>query len=184
MKYFISISTIIIIIFSCNSTNKKNSIEVGKKDTSIDYLSNINSERFIPEKKETKTFDTFIANKQLHISIIRKDLESYVINEYNINGKRQLDKYRDAEIKLIVKQNSKTILDTILNKEQFSNFEEKSFMNIAIFHNYWFENIEKDTIELFGVICKPETDWCLDFHHFFDLKTKKLIFKQEISEYD
>jgi len=182
MKKFISISTIIFIFFSCNSTNEKKSIDVGTKDTSKNYLNNINTERFFPEKKETKTFDTFIANKQLHISIIRKNLESYVVNEYNNNGKRQLDKYRDAEIKLIIKQNSKTILDTILKKEQFSKFEEKSYMNIAIFHNYWFENIEKDTIKLFGVICKPETDWCIDFHHYFNLKTKKLIFKQEISE--
>jgi hypothetical protein len=179
----------------CNSTkNEKKSIDVGTKDTSKNYLNNINTERFFPEKKETKTFDTFIANKQLHISIIRKNLESYVVNEYNNNGKRQLDKYRDAEIKLIIKQNSKTLLDTILKKEQFSKFEEKSFMNIAIFHNYWFENIEKDTIKLFGVICKPETDWCIDFHHYFDLKTKKTfaanestkipkISKEEISKY-
>jgi hypothetical protein len=143
---------------------------------------NIKSERFIPENKEEVKFDTIIADKQIQITITRTDLDSYVVHEYEDDGKTQIDKYRDAEITLKVKQKSQIILDTVLRKDQFSKYAEKGFMNIANFHNYWFNTLENGKIELFGVISKPETDWSLDFHHYFDLTTKRLSFKEEIND--
>jgi hypothetical protein len=44
--------------------------------------------------------------------------------------------------------------------------------------------LDKEKVELFGVISKPETDWAVDFHHYFDLKTKKLTFKQAVNDED
>lgn len=53
-------------------------------------------------------------------------------------------------------------------------------MGIANFHNYWFNKLDNDKIELFGVISNPETDWTFDFIHYFELFSKTLTFKQEI----
>lgn len=182
MRNNIIISTLTILLFACNSNTSKKSKEVETADSSTKPLTNIKSERFFPETKETEKFDTLIADKQLQITIIRTDLDSYVVNEYEVNGKKQIDKFKDAEIALTIKQKTQTILDTVFRKEQFSKFGDKGFMDISIFHNYWFNKLDKDKIELFGVISKPETDWTIDFHHYFDLTNRKLIFKQEIND--
>ena len=156
--------------------------EVETANSSTVTMTNIKSQRFFPKNKETVKFDTLITDKQLQITIIRTDLDSYVVNEYEDNGKTQIDKYRDAEIALIIKQKSQTLLDTVFRKEQFSKYSDKGFMDIAIFHNYWFTKLDKERLEFFGVISKPETDWTIDFHHYFDLTSRKLTFKQEMND--
>ena len=171
-----------LLLFACNSNTDKKSINVKSSDGSTTSLTNTISERFFPESKSTEKFDTLIADKQLQITIMRTDLDSYVTNEYEDNGKKQIDKYRDAEIALIIKQKSEILIDTVFRKEQFSKYADKGFMDIANFHNYWFNKLDKDKIELYGVITKPETDWTIDFKHYFDLKTKKLTFEQEIND--
>jgi hypothetical protein len=37
---------------------------------------------------------------------------------------------------------------------------------------------------LFGTICKPETDWCLDFKHYFNLTNKafEIVVQEENEE--
>ena len=103
-------------------------------------------------------------------------------NEYDDESRKQIDMYRDVEIALTIKQKSKTLLDTIFSKEQFSKYGDIGFMEFAIFHNYWFDKLDNNKIELFGVFSKPETDWTIDFHHYFDLTSKTLAFEQEISD--
>jgi len=182
MRNLILISLVTLLLLACNSKTDNKSKIVETTDSSTASLTNIISERFFPESKATEKFDTLIVNKQLQVTIIRTDLDSYVVNEYEDNGKKQIDKYRDAEIALTIKQNSQTLLDTVFRKEQFSKYGDKGFMDIAIFHNYWFNKLDKDRIELFGVISKPETDWTIDFHHYFDLTSKTLTFKQEMND--
>jgi Domain of unknown function (DUF4738) len=182
MRKNIIILTLTLLLFACNSKTDKKSTEVDTADSSTSSLTNINSERFFPETKATEKFDTLIADKQLQVTIIRTDLDSYVVNEYEDNGKKQIDKYRDEEIALTIKQNSQILLDTIFRKEQFSKYGDNGFMDIAIFHNYWFNKLDKDKIEFFGVINKPETDWTIDFHHYFDLKNRNLTFIQEAND--
>ena len=182
MRNSIIISTLTLLLIACNTNTDKKSTDVETADSSTVSLTNINSERFLPETKATEKFDTLIADKQLQVTIIRIDLDSYVVNEYEDNGKKQIDKYRDAEIALTIKQKSQILLDTVFRKEQFSKYSDKGFMDIAIFHNYWFNKLDKDKIELFGVISKPDTDWTIDFHHYFDLTNRKLTFKQEIND--
>jgi hypothetical protein len=182
MKNNIIISTLTLLLFACNAKTEKKSTVVETTDSTTVTSTNIKSERFFPENKETVKFDTLLADKQLQVTIIKKDLDNYVTNEYDDNGKKQIDKYRDAEITLTIKQKTQTLLDTVFRKEQFSKYGDKGFMDIAIFHNYWFNKLENDKIELFGVISKPETDWTIDFHHYFDLTNRKLTFKQEIND--
>jgi len=182
MRNCIFISTLPLLLFACNSSTYKKSTEIEAVDSSEVTLTNIKLERFFPETKSTEKFDTLITDKQLRVTIKRTDLDSYVVNEYEDNGIKQIDKYRDVEIALIIKEKSKTLLDTVFRKDQFSKYGDKGFMDIAIFHNYWFNKIDKDRIELFGVISKPETDWTMDFHHYFDLTSKTLTFKQEIND--
>lgn len=182
MRNSLLISTFAIILFACNSqTNKKSTITESTDSSSL-TLTNKTSERFFPETIGIEKFDTIIANRQIQITIKKTDLDTYVINEYEDSGDKQIDKYRDAEISVIIKQNSQILLDTIFRKKQFSKNADNGFMDIAIFHNYWFNKIDKDKIELFGVITKPETDYTLAFYHYFDQTTKKLNFVEYIED--
>ena len=171
-----------LLLLACNTKIEKKSTDLATADSSITSLTNIKSERFFPETKTTEKFDTIIADKNLRVTIIKTDLDSYVLNVYDNNGKKQIDKYRDSEIKLTIKQKSQMLLDTVFRKEQFSKYCDNGFMDIAIIHNYWFNNLNNNRIELFGVISKPETDWTIDFHHYFDLTTRSLTFKEEVND--
>jgi hypothetical protein len=170
------------LLVACNSqTNKKSAIVESADNTGV-TLSNRILERFFPEKKAVVEFDTTIADRQIQITIKRTDLDTYVINEYEYEGKKQIDKYRDAEIALTIKQKSQLLLDTVFRKSHFSKYAENGFMDIAIFNNYWFKKIGKDSIEFLGTISKPETDWALDFKHYFDLTNKTLKFIEQKDE--
>jgi hypothetical protein len=117
-------------------------------------------------------FDTLIVDKNLEISITKSYLDSFVTNEFENEGKKQVEKYRDAEISLKIKQNNKILLDTLFRKENFNNYINKNFQNIAVFHGYWLDGIDNEKIQFFGTISKPETDWAFDFHHNFYFKDK------------
>lgn len=69
------------------------------------------------------------------------------------------------------------LLDTVFRKNQFLKYTDKDFLDIAIFHNYWFEGLDNGKLKFMGVISKPETDWTFAFDHIFNLngKTMKLI---------
>jgi hypothetical protein len=182
MKNSIIISTLALLLFACSAKTEKKQAVVETSDSSTVTTTNIKSERFFPENKEIVKFDTLLVDKQLQVTIIKKDLNSYVTNEYDDNGKKQIDNYRDAEITVIIKQKSQILLDTIFRKKQFSQYADNDFMDIAIFHNYWFNKVEKDKIEFFGVISKPETDYTLAFYHFFDLTSRKLNLVEQIDD--
>ncbi len=169
MKY--SLLIIFCTLISCNSSKEKNrpSTDLTESVVAIAIKKPI---RFFPDKKSTETFDTTMSDGQLQITIIKKDLDSYVTRE----NEQQIDKYRDAEITLIVKQKDHIILDTTFRKQQFSRYADAGLIDVAIFHNYWFKNLDNDRIELFGTISEPETDWALDFNHHFDLTKKSLEF--------
>ncbi|TDW51436.1 uncharacterized protein DUF4738 [Flavobacterium sp. 270] len=170
------------LVISCNSQADKK-IEnqpVVKIPKKIEKISQ--TERFIPLEKTVKKFDTILSEHQIQISITKKDLDSYVINQYEIDGKKQIDKYRDAIILLKIRKKSEVILDTIFRKEQFENHCGRQFKNIAIFHNYWFESIDENQIQFFGVISQPETDNSLSFYHYFNLKNKTFKFVKMVDE--
>lgn len=183
MRNCILILILSFLLLACNSQTDKKPTIVKHADSSAVTLKRKDSVRFFPEKKGIEKFDTLISSRNIQIIITKADLDSYVTNEYDEEGYKQIDKYRDAEIKLIIKQDSQTFLDTVFRKEQFSKYGDKGFMDIAVFHNYWFNNLNKNRLEFFGVISKPETDWTIGFNHYFDLTTKRMTFKQEISDY-
>lgn len=182
MRNNILILILTFLLFACNSKTEKKATIIRTADSSEVTLINNKSEKFIPETKETEKFDTIIAERKIQITIKRTDLDTFVINEYEENGNKQIDKYRDAQISLTIKQNSQILLDTTFIKKQFSKYADKGFMDIAIFHNYWFNKLDKNKIELFGVITKPETDYTIDFYHYFDLTNRKLTFVQKTEE--
>ena len=177
MKPSYLIPILLIAILSC-SKKQEEKIEVFNKP----IISNENStDRFFPKEKTVEKFDTLIVDKNLEISIIKSYLDSFVTNEFEIEGKKkQVDKYRDAEISLKIKQDNKILLDTLFRKENFNNYINKNFQNIAVFHGYWLDGIDYEKIQFFGTISKPETDWAFDFHHNFYFKNKTL--KTEIIE--
>lgn len=73
-----------------------------------------------------------------------------------------------------IKFRDSTVLDTVLNKMSFIDKTSETFINQAIFFNYWFDRVAHDALKFSGVINKPETDWALDFKHKFSLKLWKI----------
>ena len=170
MKTSYLIPILLLAILSC-SKKQEQKIEVFNKP----IISNENStDRFFPKEKTVEKFDTLIVDKNLEISIAKSYLDSFVTNELEIEGKKQVDKYRDAEISLKIKQDNKILLDTLFRKENFNNYIDKNFQNIAVFHGYWLDGIDNEKIQFFGTISKPETDWAFDFRHNFYFKNKSL----------
>lgn len=172
MKTFKLLPIIFLTILSCSKRK-----EVFKKPI---ITSENPTDRFFPKEKTVEKFDTLIIDKNLEISITKSYLDSFVTNEFEIEGKKQVDKYRDAEISLKIKQDNKILLDTLFRKENFNNYIDKDFQNIAVFHGYWLDGIDNEKIQFFGTISKPETDWAFDFRHNFYFKNKSL--KTEIIE--
>ena len=176
MKTSYLIPILLLAILSC-SKKQEQKIEVFKKP----IISNENStDRFFPKERTVEKFDTLIVDKNLEISITKSYLDSFVNNEFENEGKKQVEKYRDAEISLKIKQDNKILLDTLFRKENFNNFIDENFQKIAIFHGYWLDGIDNEKIQFFGTISKPETDWAFDFRHNFYFKDKSL--KTEIVE--
>lgn len=169
MKY--SLLIIVFTLISCNSSTEER-LPSNDSAKSVVAVAVEKSVRFFPDIKSTVTFDTTINDGQLQIIITKTDRDSYVAREYE----QQIDRYRDAEVALTVKQKGQILLDTTFRKEQFSKYADTGLIDVAIFHNYWFKNIDKNKIEFFGTICEPETDWALDFNHLFDLTNKRLEF--------
>ena len=182
MRKNILILILVFLLFACNSQTEKKKTIIKNADNSAVTLDKKKSEKFIPKTKGTEKFDTIIADSKMQITIKKTDLDSYVINEYEVDGNKQIDRYRDAEISLTIKQNSQIFLDTVFTKRQFSKYANKEFLDNAIFFNYWFEAAGKDKIQFFGVIAKPETDNTMDFYHYFDLTNRKLTFIQKPEE--
>ena len=186
-----------IIFFSC-SEQKKEKVTVEKQPESVQTSNERNEtltisksqnlkdksiiERFFPEENETVKFDTIVSALNLEISIQSTTLDSYVTNEFEIEGVKHIDKYRDSEKHLIIKKSNEVVIDTVFKKSDFTELTGKNFLKIADFHGYWFNKIENDTIELFGVISKPETDWSVAFYHFIDLKSMTFELREHIDE--
>jgi hypothetical protein len=174
MKQHLAI-VIVLLFIACNSKKEKEpqKLQFQKLPPKV---AQTDTAKIYPMEKATEKFDTLIANKNINISIVRRDLDSYVLHDSWASDKKYTDKYRNAEIALTITQNEKVVLDTIFKKEQFAKSLGNDFLKIAIFHNYWFKNIDEKGIEFFGVITEPETDNTLDFNHFYNFKTKKLEF--------
>ena len=149
LKIFILLPAIFFI--SCNSKSEKN-LEVSTPIKSSQEVTQNDSGKLYPIRKETIKFDTLIRSKNIRISIVRKDLDSYVLHESWGEDGKHADKYRNAEIELTIEQNENILLDTIFRKEQFVKTVENKFLDIVIFHNYWFEKIDENKIEFLGVI--------------------------------
>ncbi|TYP72119.1 DUF4738 domain-containing protein [Aquimarina intermedia] len=194
-QFLILISTLLLL--SCGGQEKKKAtvdndteiVENAKEQIdSLTTYENHNSvgnniiERYFPEEKEIAEFDTIISESNLKISIQSKYLDSYVTNEFEIEGFKHIDKYRDSEKHLLIKKTNEILIDTVFKKRDFIELTGPEFLKIADFHGYWFNKIKNDTIELFGVISKPETDWSVAFYHYLDLRTKTFETKEDINE--
>jgi len=139
-------------------------------------------ERFFPSEKETVEFDTTIVSENVSVTIISRHLDSFVVNEFETEEAKHIDKYRDSEKQIIIKKLNETLIDTVFRKGDFIDLTGSDFLEIADFHNYWFRELRNDTIEFFGVINKPETDWGTPFYHYFDLKSQTFTVKEYIEE--
>ncbi|UII20554.1 DUF4738 domain-containing protein [Fulvivirga ligni] len=186
-----------IIFFSCSEQKKekekieKQTASVETSNERIDTLTISKSqnlkdksiiERFFPVENKTIKFDTILSALNLEISIQSATLDSYVTNEFEIEGVIHVDKYRDSEKHLIIKRYNEVVIDTVFKKNDFTELTGEDFSKIANFHGYWFNKIENDTIELFGVISKPETDWSVAFYHFLNLKSMTFELREHIDE--
>jgi hypothetical protein len=139
-------------------------------------------ERYFPEENETVKFDTIISALNLKISIKSTTLDSYVTNEFESDGRKYIDKYRDSKKHLKILSGNQVILDTTFVKETFVDYAGQEFLDISNLHRYWFNGIDENVLEFFGAINKPETDWSYAFYHFFDLSNQEFRIEEHIDE--
>ena len=186
-----------IIFFSC-SEQKKEKVAVEKKPERVetakkqidtltiserqDLTDKSVIERYFPEENETIKFDTILSAQNLKISIQSTTLDSYVTNEFESDGIKYIDKYRDSKKHLRILNGNQVILDTTFVKETFVDYAGQEFLDIANLHGYWFNGIDKNVLEFFGAINKPETDWSYAFYHFFDLTNQEFRIEEHIDE--
>tara|TARA_B110000090_G_scaffold185572_1_gene213708 strand:- start:178 stop:777 length:600 start_codon:yes stop_codon:yes gene_type:complete len=197
MKRQILILITTLLIFGCGEQSKKSTVADKKSKTVENTAVQIDSstisenkgvnqdmviERYFPSEKETVEFDTIFSAQNLRISIQSRTLDSYVTNEFESDGKKYIDKYRDSEKHLRILKGKQVVVDTIFIKETFVDYAGQEFLDIANLRGYWFNEIEDNEIEFFGVINKPETDWSYAFYHFFDLSTQEFRIKEHIDE--
>lgn len=162
---------LIMSLISCSDKTNKTEIEKENQKPNFDK-SNI-VERFFPENIKTEIRDSIIEYGNLKISVTKKSLKTFVVNEFSEENIKYIDKYRDNEIRLKITQESNVIIDTVFKKEDFKKYIDKPFMKIANFYDYWFEKTENGKFIFFGTISKPETDIAFDFNHHYDIKTKR-----------
>ncbi|WP_103070135.1 DUF4738 domain-containing protein [Aquimarina sediminis] len=196
MKVKIIILVLTFGFISCKSERKPESIKSNSKDSNtktnavlnkkpVEQKQTINDtiERFFPLEKETIKTDTLIRNLDIQISIIQNSLDSYVVNEFDSDGVKNIHKYRDFEHQLIIKKGTKVLIDTIFKKEKFVQNAGQQLIDISRFHGYSFNKVKDEQIELFGVISKPEgDDWTFAFQHFFDVNTGKFEIKKSVDD--
>jgi hypothetical protein len=186
-----------ILFLSCGEQKKEKdlieekTVKVESVEKQIDSLTiskdkSINNqnvvERYFPKEKYIVKYDTIVTARNLRISIQNRFLDSFVTNEFESDGIKHIDKYRDSEKHLVIKISNEILVDTIFKKNDFVENAGQDFLKIADFHGYWFNEIKDDTIELFGVISKPETDWSFAFYHYFDLTTKTFKVEEHIDD--
>ncbi|WP_375579379.1 DUF4738 domain-containing protein [Marivirga tractuosa] len=188
IKHYLFVSIALIAFVSCQSrqghengqTSKTESSKVvtsETKNSEIDSAFKKHShvlQRLIPEYISTAKFDTLINEQNIQIRITKTYLDSYVLDEYEINDTIYQDKYRDSKIQLDIREGESILIDSTFTKTAFSKFADKEFLDIARFHRYWFKNLKDGRLEFFGVISKPETDWSFAFSQYFDLASKEL----------
>lgn len=159
--------------FQTSQIETKNTEEV-KRDSVFKEASFI-VERLIPENTAPTDFDTLLSEQKIQILLKKTYLESYVVDEYEINDTIYQDKYLDSKIHLNIRKDKIILIDTAFTKSTFSKFMDREFIEIARFHNYWFRNLTDSRLEFFGVISKPETDWSFAFSHYYDLKNTTFV---------
>ncbi|WP_299246226.1 DUF4738 domain-containing protein [uncultured Aquimarina sp.] len=171
-----------------NSNSKKDlntEIKAVQNEKSVEKTQPIHDtiERFFPLEKETIKKDTLIKNLDIRISIVQNSLDSYVVDEFDSDGVKNIHKYRDSEHHLTINKGAKVLIDTIFKKDEFVENAGQQLIDISRFHGYWFNKIKDEQIELFGVISKPEgDDWTFAFKHLFDIRTGRFEIKESVDD--
>ena len=138
--------------------------------------------RYFPKVKDTVKLDTLISYEKIRIVLIESYIkDSYVTNSFKTEkGVTYEDRYLDSKRDLQIFKGGKQLVDTSFIKSSFLNERNKELLKVANFHGYWFKGANRYVVDFFGAICQPETDWCYDFYHIYDLKEKKFITKEYI----
>lgn len=163
-------------------TSKGDSVHQTTSNSAIEDVGNKGQqviERYYPEEKGIIRFDTIFSERELKISIESKFLETFVIDKYESDGILYIDKYRDSEKHLTIALTNEVVIDTVFRKNDLLKYVGPEFLNIAIFHGFWLDNISKDTIIFFAVISKPETDWSYLFHYEFDIESRSITINEK-----
>lgn len=127
--------------------------------------------RFFPESKLSELQDTILNDPPITITIMKAYLDSFVVNEFDSEGRLYRDQYRDAAVRLTIRKQQQTISDTLFSKNSFRQLTSVDFLKSAVLQQYSFEKMSGDSLVFFGTINRPETDIAVDFYHYFDLKT-------------
>ena len=153
----------IFFMVSCQGNNKSEQTEASPKII----------ERFIPETLTTESQDTLLADSGVKVSISKTALETFVEQEFEDESGINKIKYRDFKYRLTIHLQNEMLIDTTFQKQTFADSLGTDFMDIAVFHGYFFDEVTANESVFTAVVGQPETSWVYAFNHFVDLKTKK-----------
>ncbi|WP_157687548.1 hypothetical protein [Pedobacter psychrophilus] len=171
---------------SCNlreekSNNLKESVNEKVHDFKLD--SDATKTYILPdgnrtiEIKSPERYYRFLPESQIEVTIEKTYLNSYVTKE---NPSGAFSEYLDTQFRVFIKQESQTVLDTILVKQDFSKYIDKDKINNLVLNEYSYSYGEfPDKIE-FQLSFEPDDGPSQNrFIHVFDLKdrTMKLYMK-------
>ncbi|WP_157687298.1 DUF4738 domain-containing protein [Pedobacter psychrophilus] len=168
------------LIISCDQIkeNKRKTVEITNNPTTIvtDKFSNVK----FSETKGPERIETVILDKKLQIIVLQTYLDSYVTIDDDSN---EVAKYKDLQFELIIKQNSRILLDTTIKKDLFTKDVTKDFykgfLNKSILDYYTFLELNSNKLVFRGRIIDPQkssSDY--EFIHSFDLDNNKLSFSK------
>ncbi|CAL2093142.1 DUF4738 domain-containing protein [Tenacibaculum sp. 190524A05c] len=179
---------LLFVIMSCKQEVKPSLVK--KKEKQDNQIAKPKIEKvkdslvitYFPQKKDTFKLDTLLLQDKVRVILSESYIpKSYVINSFEVEkGLRYEHRYRDSKIDVKVFKEGDKLVDTTFIKSSFLNENNKEIINVGNLQGYNIEAVNNETLDFFGSICKPDTDWCYDFYHIYDLKERKFITKEYI----
>ena len=189
MKHSIYIVLVsILVIISCKEKTET-STEISPIKSQKEIISTVKERTkdsivitYFPKEKDTFKLDTLISKNNIRIVLIDTYIpDSYVIDSFEVEkGLVYEHRYRNAKTDVQIFKDEKKLVDTSFVKESFLNETNKELIKAGNLHGIWIKKVNNNIIDFFGSICKPDTDWCYDFYHTYDLNEDKFVTKEYI----
>ncbi|WP_341215124.1 hypothetical protein [uncultured Wocania sp.] len=166
-KLCVFIFVVIITLISCDGRDRKykTNTEVLKENKLFDSFSE--EIKYIPEQRTEVLTDTFLSTGfQIKIQYYALDTKTVKFS----NDKNKTLHFKNFEAQLQILKNNKLVVQNIINKRSFIEFESPTFWEQAIMQFIWidYEKSTENIITLNTSFNIPETEIYKDFSIIID----------------